>query len=357
VKVLMTGDTVGGVFAYCLELARALGPHGVEVVLATMGAPADAAQRRAVAALSNVELRESGYALEWMDDPWDDVASAGEWLLALADELRPDVVHLNGYAHGALPWPAPVLMVGHSCVVSWHRAVRGDEPPARWDRYRREVARGLAAADAVTAPTVAMLRELELSHEDPQRPIRFVGAISNARRPEEYPPGVPEEYVLAAGRLWDEAKNLRALAAVAPRLPWRVAVAGSPDPPDGGRLELPDVDLLGLLSPAEVAEQMGRASIYALPALYEPFGLSVVEAALAGCALVLGDIPTLREVWGDAATFVSPRDPDALLHSIRALIERPGLRRARARAARGRALGYGPEAMASAYLARYRDLS
>ena len=61
-----------------------------------------------------------------------------------------------------------------------------------------------------------------------------------------------------------------------------------------------------------IADWYARASIYALPARYEPFGLSALEAALSGCALVLGDIPSLREVWGDAALFVAPDDTDAL---------------------------------------------
>ena len=54
-----------------------------------------------------------------------------------------------------------------------------------------------------------------------------------------------------------------------------------------------------------------RATIFALPARYEPFGLSALEAGLAGCALVLGDIP-MREVWHDAAMFVPPEQPAAL---------------------------------------------
>ena len=37
---------------------------------------------------------------------------------------------------------------------------------------------------------------------------------------------------------------------------------------------------------------------------YEPFGLAVLEAAHAGCALVLSDIPTFRELWQGAASFV-----------------------------------------------------
>ena len=65
----------------------------------------------------------------------------------------------------------------------------------------------------------------------------------------------------------------------------------------------------GRLTPPQMARVVSRApSIYALPARYEPFGLSVLEAALSGCALVLGDIPSLREIWDGAALFVDPDD-------------------------------------------------
>jgi hypothetical protein len=102
---------------------------------------------------------------------------------------------------------------------------------------------------------------------------------------------------------------------------------------------------------------MGRAAIYALPARYEPLGLSVLEAALAGCALVLGDIPSLREVWGgEAAIFVPPNDVDALADALE-LLRREPVRRARlAVCARARALEYGPARMAASYLAAYSSL-
>ena len=53
---------------------------------------------------------------------------------------------------------------------------------------------------------------------------------------------------------------------------------------------------------------MRRSAIFAAPSRYEPFGLAVVEAAISGAALVLADIPTFRELWSDAALFVSPDD-------------------------------------------------
>ena len=121
----MTADTIGGVWIYSIELAHALAEQGVEVVLATMGRPLDAVQWAEARAVPGLRVYESSYKLEWMEHPWADVAAAGTWLLQLEDELCPDVVHVNGYAHAALPWRAPTIVVGHSCVFSWWEAVRG----------------------------------------------------------------------------------------------------------------------------------------------------------------------------------------------------------------------------------------
>src|SRR4051812_2245126 len=103
-KILMTADTIGGVWTYALELSRALRPHGIEVALATMGKGLSPQQHAAARAVGNISVFESGFRLEWMDDPWEDTVQAGSWLLKLRDRLQPDLVHLNGYARGALSW-------------------------------------------------------------------------------------------------------------------------------------------------------------------------------------------------------------------------------------------------------------
>jgi glycosyltransferase involved in cell wall biosynthesis len=102
---------------------------------------------------------------------------------------------------------------------------------------------------------------------------------------------------------------------------------------------------------------MGRASIYALPARYEPFGLSALEAALAGCALVLGDIPSLRELWRDAALFVDPDDHERLTHTLQRLIDDYELRRTIAQRCRARALAFDSRTMAAGYLRAYESAS
>lgn len=352
-KLLMTTDAVGGVWTYALELCEALREHGVEVVLAVLGPAPDAPRRRAAARLPNVRLHSHPGRLEWMSDCDADVVAGGEWLLALAAAEDVDLVHLNGYAHGALSWGRPVLVVAHSCVCTWWRAVHGDDPPPEWDAYRDRVARGLRGAVHVVAPTQAFLDAFRDAHA-------FHGpatVIPNARAAARYagdPAGERLPAVLACGRLWDEAKSIDVLDQVAEWLPWPTYLAGDPVAPDGRGFVARAAHLLGPLPAGTLAGWLRRAAIYAHPARYEPFGLAPLEAALGGCALVLADIPTLREVWADAALYVTPGDADALRIALCELISVPERRRALALAARQRAQRYPPAAMAAAYVDAYR---
>jgi glycosyltransferase involved in cell wall biosynthesis len=101
---------------------------------------------------------------------------------------------------------------------------------------------------------------------------------------------------------------------------------------------------------------MARAAIFAHPARYEPFGLAPLEAGLAGCALVLGSVPSLREVWDDAALYVTPGDSAALGEALERLIADPIERHELAGRARARAATYTADRMAGAYLAEYRRI-
>jgi glycosyltransferase involved in cell wall biosynthesis len=343
-RILMTGDTVGGVWSFTLELAEALGAHGIHVVLAALGGPPTLGQRLEACRIANLDLLPSDFKLEWMDDPWRDVASSGNWLLDLEEEYAPDVVHLNSFGHGALAWRAPVVVTAHSCVLSWWAAVKGGAAPEEWRGYRKTVTASLHAADAVTAPSRAMA-ELLAEHYG----VHACRVIPNGRLAARFRRAEKEPFVLTAGRLWDEAKNLAAVAQAARRLPWPVYCAGAGSQPSGSGMTM-----LGQLAPDVLADWYARASIYALPARYEPFGLSALEAAHSGCGLVLGDIASLREVWGDAAVFVPPENPDALADAVNGLIRDPARREALAQAAAQRAQQYTPRRMADDYLATYR---
>jgi glycogen(starch) synthase len=358
-KVLMTADGIGGVWSYAIELARGLAAYGVEILLATSGGPLTDAQRADATALTHVRLVETRFKLEWMPDPWDDVATFGRRLRELERQFRPDVIHLNEFAHGALRWDAPTLVVGHSCVCSWFESVRGSPAGPEWNLYRAAVTRGLQSADLVAAPTRFMLEALHRHYG----PFRASRVLANGYTPPETSTldqdtslQKREPFIFAAGRWWDEAKNLAALSRAASRLFWPVKVAGMPAP-DGSAVEFPpNLENLGRLNGEQMRKCYAQAAIYCLPARYEPFGLTPLEAANFGCALVLGDIPSLREVWGDAALFVPPDDVEALAEALNELIAAPRSRIELARRGHDRARCFRREEMTNAYWRAYRAL-
>ncbi len=349
----MTADTIGGVWTYAMELSQALQEHGIEVALATMGGHLKREQRRQVRDLQNVEVFESSCKLEWMNEPWADVSAAGEWLLELDKRLRPDLIHLNNFAHGTLPWSAPKIVAGHSCVLSWWRAVKNEEAPESWSTYTAKVRAGLQAADCIVAPSRTMLQQLRRYYG----PFHKSKVIYNARDPAFFQTRTKEEIIFSAGRLWDEAKNIQALATIAADIPWTIYVAGDDIHPSG---LTPDfckaLCSLGKLPPEVLREWLARASIYTAPALYEPFGLTILEAALSGCALVLSDIPSLRENWNSAAEFVSPHDPEEFKSTLQRLIKNPSRIKELAAYAQCRAIQFNPKHMARDYLAVYADV-
>lgn len=355
-RVLMTADPVGGVWTFAMELCACLARQGVSIALATLGAPLGPAQRAAAAAVPGLSLEESGFRLEWMAEPWEDLERAGRWLLRLEREHRPDLIHLNHLVHGDLPWRAPVIVTGHSCVLSWWRAVHGTDPPGQWATYQRRVKRSLEMADCVTSPTRAMLSELR-RHYGPLPPA---AVVPNGRDPARFQHARRKEpLVLCAGRLWDAAKNAQALAEVAPLIEWPVCIAGEAVSPDGLRVDFTgeNLQLPGPLSPEELSAWYGRAAIYALPARYEPFGLTALEAALSGCALLLGDIASLREVWGQAAWYVAPDDRSCLRQQLAELILNAEARTELATRAARVAARLSPEGTAQGYLRLYRKLA
>lgn len=335
-RVLIVADVIGGVRTFTADLTRALVARGEEVHLALMGPPPHAqwASDAGAASCEVADLR-----LEWMEDPWTDVDHAAEWVSRLTARHRPDVLHMNTFTPVLDP-AVPVLLTVHSCVLSWWRAVHGVEAPPKWDCYRQLVAASMSRADALVAPSRALLDELERLYALPAAPR----VIANGRRV-RCTLAIPGPLTVTVGRLWDPAKNVALLAAAAPSIEGRVVAIG-----DGA---VPGVEHTGELSEDGVVGWLSHASVFAEPARYEPFGLSALEAAQCGCALVLGDIPSLREVWADGAVYVPTDDPVALAEAINGLLLDSGRRARVARAAAVRAARYTPEAMGEGYLKAY----
>lgn len=351
-RVLMTVDAVGGVWQYASELVRGLAAEQIETVLAVLG-PAPTPEQ--ITAIGGTRILSTGLPLEWTAMETGAVQNAGRQIARMANDLRVDLVHLNSPALAAsAPFLCPVLSVCHSCLATWWAAVRGGPLPEDFVWRAALTGQGLSNSDAVIVPTAAFGSALTSAYDLSP----FPEVVWNGRTPPdvERRAGAASPFAFTAGRLWDEGKNAETLDRVAARLGLPFFAAGSVGGPNGSRIAPQSLRLLGPLSDRAIAEQLAQRPVFVSLARYEPFGLAVLEAAQAGCPLVLSDIPTFRELWDGAALFVDAEDDGAAAHAIEMIVGDADARRAFGQAAADRAARYTPAAMTDGVLEIYRRL-
>jgi glycosyltransferase involved in cell wall biosynthesis len=348
--ILITVDAVGGVWRYAMDLAASLVDGGYAFTFAGFGPKPNAAQ--------TAEAEQLGQLI-WFDAPLDWTAShegeldrIPELIATLVEQQDIDLVHLNLPSQACgLKIDVPVLVVSHSCVVTWFAAVRHSAVPADWQWQFRRNRAGFDAADAVVAPSQAHAAMLRASYGQ----IDGLGVVYNGTRSTETP-ARKEPLVFAAGRWWDEGKNGALLDAAAAFSAWPVIMAGAAKGPNGQARTLRNVRQLGELPHGDIKQWMAKAAIVASPSRYEPFGLAPLEAAQAGAALVLADIPTYRELWDGVALFAPPDDARAFAAAINRLAADDALRHELAIGARQRAARFTLEAQAAAMQSIYDHL-
>jgi glycosyltransferase involved in cell wall biosynthesis len=149
--------------------------------------------------------------------------------------------------------------------------------------------------------------------------------------------GLPEDFVLTVGTI-EPRKNLSRLLDAVQRLRHkggkaRLVVVGSKGWLYEGffrrleELQLGDAVLLpGYVHDADLPAVYGAARVFALPSLYEGFGLSVLEAMACGTAVVCSRASSLPEVGGDAARYFDPTDVEEMAEAIGAVWHDEALR-------------------------------
>jgi glycosyltransferase involved in cell wall biosynthesis len=349
-RILMTTDAVGGVWTHALDLAAALRPLGVTTALCALGPGVDAA-RRLQAGRLGLELVVLEQPLDWMASSPAELLSVGEAVAALAAFRGVDLVQLNSPALAIAEMPCPVLGVCHSCLATWWMAVRQGPMPSDFAWRTAKLARGYARCDALVAPTSAFAKATAAAHALAAPPAvvwngRMAGSRADAMR----------DFAFSAGRLWDAGKDLATLDRAAARVGLPVLAAGPLLGPQGEVVSPAHARALGALGPAAIRRWLARGPIFVSTARYEPFGLSVLEAAQAGCALVLSDIPTFRELWSDAALFVAVGDDAGFAAAIARLADDREQRSTLSVAALRRSRRYGVAAMAAGMAAQQARL-
>jgi glycosyltransferase involved in cell wall biosynthesis len=362
-RVVMTADTVGGVWHYATTLASTLAEmHGVQVLLAITG---PAPSREQQAAIQHGRRRHGGgVELEILDAPleWEGASDSAyaalrDKLLTLALQWRGQLLHANEHHLGQLGASGlPVVVVSHSDLCSWRANVLQEVIPQASDSYVAMVKAGLAGAASVVAPSSFVAASLQQWFGYGQV-IRVIANGVTAHPGE--PSGQKDIDAIVVGRLWDPAKGLACFVDAVSQLPPGAYYAAGPTEASHGAGALEGgITYTGQLEHVSLRCLLGRAWVFVSPALYDPFGLAAVEAALAGCALVLADLPSYQSIWEDTATYFNPRSAADLATSLHMLLADKSALAERAAMAQARAARlYTAERMAAAYLATYQRVS
>ena len=330
--VLITTDTVNGNWTYTRELVAGLITRGFQVTLVSFGGIPLPEQTAWMERLYGLSYHPTAFRLEWMEEGQHDFADAAEYLCSVIRDSKPDVFHSNHLCYGALPIDIPRVVVAHGDLITWWKAVHGREPkPGAWlDWYRSTISEGLTAASVVVAPSEWLLNSVRACYGAGQREQ----VIHHGRNPIFFNPyTTKEDSVLAVGRLVDPAKQVGLLTQHFQAFP--VCIVGDEESPaaiavradvrfqdgNGG------VAFRGSQSEAQMRVLYSKAAVFAGTSRYEASGMNILEAALSRCALVLNDIPPLRELWGNAALYFETNNPGSLADTIRLVSEDPQLRR------------------------------
>lgn len=315
-RILMTTEPSGDVWHYSVELCRGLSAIRIETVLAMLGKPRPA-QSEIVRQIPGARLIDVGMSLDWATADAATVINAGKAVADLAEQCGASLVHLNkpALAAGTL-FTVPVVAFQHSCLASQWETVRGTPLPSKHEWRTTLLRHGLQAADLVVTSTAAVAEATRRAYELSDLPR----AVHIGRAPLPLP-------AFAAGR-----------------------------DSDGAAVMFDHECDRSTLSEAVLARRLAARPVFVSTALYEPFGLGVLEAAAAGCPLILSDIPIFRELWDGAAIFVPSHAEERFSAEIAELVGDDLMRQTMGMAAKKRAGRYTREAMAAQMANLYRGL-
>lgn len=361
--LLITCDTLNGNWTYTRELVSGLITRGFRVTLVSFGEIPLPQQTVWMDRLYGLTYHPTAFRLDWMEEGQQDFEDVSAYLSALVKEIKPDLFHSNHLCYGAIPIAIPRVVVAHGDVVTWWKAVHGREPKdSSWLRwYRQAMSQGLAGASAVVAPSEWMLNSVRSYYSGGARE----SVIHHGRNPIFFNPYVTkEESVLAVGRLLDPAKQVNLLTQETYPVPVYIVgddCAEQNNVPVRADVRFKDGDigvaLKGPQSESQLRLLYSRASMYAGTSRYEPSGMTILEAALSRCALVLNDIPSLRELWGQAAVYFRTNDASSLAEAVRILSGDINMRRNFANRAFQRAREcYNAHRMTDNYIQLYRSV-
>ncbi len=260
--------------------------------------------------------------------------------------LKLDVMHFPSFN-------APIFYPGNS-VITIHDIIHHLYPGKKKSRFFHRFAYRLAINSAVRRAkkiiTVSKQTEkdilstfhpdkqkLEVIHEGVGVEFKTKQSESELKRIRKiYQINGP--YLLFVG-VWRQYKNLARLAQafdiIKEQTDWdgQLVLVGKIDPfyPEIRQAVeqvkfAKDINILGYVPDGDLPALYQGAKVFVLPSLLEGFGLIGVEAQASGTPVVASDIPVLREILGEGAIYINPKNLTQIAESIQEVLKNEALR-------------------------------
>ncbi len=270
--------------------------------------------------------------------------SAYNFLCKLLKEKEYDINHTHfiiptGLVSLLLKDKLPYIITSHGSDVPFYN-------PDRF-RFQHRMIKPfwvniVSNASAITTPSIH-LKDLIIKSFDNKiykKPFRI---IPNGILPENFNPQQKEKKILVVTRLFKRKGVQYVIEAMQGIKDYELVICG-----EGpyrkeleeliSGLELDNVHMLGYVDEQKLIHEYETASIFVFPSSSESFGMVLVEAMAAQCAIITSKTSACPEVVGDCALFVELEDPQDIRSNIIKLIEQPQLREDIARKGRERAI-------------------
>lgn len=164
------------------------------------------------------------------------------------------------------------------------------------------------------------------------QPVRDPAALNAVR--EKY--RLPKRYILWAGQIESRknvARLLRAFARIRSEVPHDLVLAGEHRWSSSSELRVIDelqlrdrVHFPGWISHGDLPAVYCAADLFALPSLYEGFGIPLIEAMACGCPIVTANTCAPPEVTAGAACLVDPLNVEDIAAGMRKVLQDAALR-------------------------------
>ena len=256
--------------------------------------------------------------------------------LILAAENRPEKIDLFW-----LPDPRPIALSPNCRLVMTIHDLASELFPEffslktrLWHKFinPRKIAN---SADRILAVSNFTKDELGRVWQIPAEKISVTSLAAKVSRSRFSPKNLPPKFVLALSTL-EPRKNLRTLIAAFAEFQKEnsteieLLIAGDFDSKIFADPKIPKIQgvrFLGKISEAEKFQLLAAAEVFCFPSIYEGFGIPPLEAMQCGTPVLAADIPAIREVCGEAAKFIPPKNVDAWKVALAKILTNAELRK------------------------------